>query len=329
MTPQIAIELMQEGAKKKLFPMSLRPQGHDIITFWLFTTVLKSNLHFGKNPWRDVIISGFVTLKGEKMSKSKGNVIMPQEVLERFGADPVRYWCSCSKLGDDLEYNEKDLVTGSRVINKLWNVARFVSANPQAGAEAPTNAMDKWITSKAIVAIKEAAEEFDRYDYAAAKRRIEEIFWSFCDNYMEFIKYRIYNKDASANRTLNLVFNSILKMFAPFLPYVTEEIYQELYANSEGKKSIHISDWPKLDKVLFNKESLEEGDTVAALIAFIRSWKHDNKMALNADLTSMTLEGYDGSAIEDIKGAMKIKEIVKGSGTIEVPNTKMKISITV
>jgi valyl-tRNA synthetase len=329
LTPKIASDLMPEASKKELFPMSLRPQAHDIITFWLFTTVLKSNLHFGKNPWKDAIISGFVTLKGEKMSKSKGNIIRPQEIVEKYGADPVRYWCSCSKLGDDLEYNEKDLVTGSRVVNKLWNVARFVSANPEANADAPINTMDRWIISKAMVAMKEAADEFDHYDYAAAKRRTEEIFWSFCDNYMEFIKYRIYGKDASANRTLNVVFNSILKMFAPFLPYVTEEIYQELYAKAEGKKSIHISDWPKLDSTLMDKASLEEGDEVTKLIVFIRSWKHDNKMALNAELSSMKLEGYEGKALEDIKGAMKIKEIVTGKGTIQVPETKMKISITV
>lgn len=329
MTPKIAASILPEKNQKEILPMSLRPQGHDIITFWLFTTVIKSNLHFGENPWKDAIISGFVTLKGEKMSKSKGNGIRPQEIIEKFGADPVRYWCSGSSLGEDLEYNEKDIVTGGKIINKLWNVARFVSANRSEDAKPTTNPIDIWMRSKVLLAIRESTEAFERYDYAAAKRIIEQTFWNFCDNYLEFIKYRIYNKDASANHTLGRMFEALLKMFAPFMPYVTEEIYQELFAKEEGKRSIHISEWPRFREELFSKEGMEEGDAVCNLITFIRSWKHGQKMALNAELSKMTMEGYSGKAIEDIKGAMKIKEIVSGKGSLEVPNSTIKITIAV
>ena len=109
--------------------MSLRPQAHEIITFWLFNTVVKSRLHFKKNPWKDVAISGFVTLGGEKMSKSKGNVIRPQDVLGLYGADALRFWAAGSKLGEDMDYQEKDLVTGKKFITKLWNATKFIFMN--------------------------------------------------------------------------------------------------------------------------------------------------------------------------------------------------------
>ena len=115
--------------ERNCFPMSLRPQAHEIISFWLFNTMVKSHLHFDKNPWKDVAISGFVTLKGEKMSKSKGNIIAPSEIVEKYGADAIRYWAASSKLGEDFDYNEKDVVTGKKFVTKLLNASNFVFMN--------------------------------------------------------------------------------------------------------------------------------------------------------------------------------------------------------
>ena len=129
MSPQIAIKLVDLKTQKKLFPMSLRPQAHDIITFWLFNTLVKSRLHYNKNPWKNVAISGFVTLKGEKMSKSKGNIIRPQDIIEEYGADALRYWAASSKLGEDFDYQEKDVITGRRFITKIFNATKFVFLN--------------------------------------------------------------------------------------------------------------------------------------------------------------------------------------------------------
>ena len=120
---------MDKNIQKKLFPMDLRPQAHEIISFWLFNTVVKSQLHYRKKPWKDVAISGFVTLKGEKMSKSKGNIVVPQEVMEKYGSDAIRFWAASSKLGKDFDYQEKDVIAGKRFITKLLNATRFVFMN--------------------------------------------------------------------------------------------------------------------------------------------------------------------------------------------------------
>jgi valyl-tRNA synthetase len=329
LTPQIAVQLMPKNLQAELFPMSLRPQGHDIITFWLFTTVLKSHLHFGKSPWSDTVISGFVTLHGEKMSKSKGNIIRPQDVMDKFGADAIRYWAGSSKLGEDLEYQEKDVATGARIANKMWNVAKLVNGINEKYPKyekTASNPVDRWILGKAGIAAKKAAEYFSEYNYSAAKRIIDEFFWSFADNYLEFIKYRVYNNDGTPLFALNCVFLSILKMYAPFMPYITEEIYQEVYAAAEGIKSIHMSEWPAINEIHANSADIEAGDRLQKIIAFIRQWKHDNKMALNAEINEVTIDA-DVKGIDDIKGAIRIKRINIGKGAMEIPETGIKITI--
>ncbi len=327
LTPLINARWGLPGERMEVFPMALRPQAHDIISFWLFTTVVKSYLHTGKLPWKDVMISGHgLDQHGKPMHKSVGNTVDPIPVIEKYGADALRYWASSSKLGEDASFQEKDIITGARIVNKLWNVARFVAANPAKGAET-TNIIDRWILARAMQTVKEATVEFDAYNYAGAKRIIEQFFWLFCDNYLEFIKYRIYNNDASANHTLNAAFNILLKLFAPFMPYVTEEAYLELYAEKEGKKSVHVSEWPAFDKKLADERSMKEGDVLCGIISTVRAWKHDNKMALNADLSELVLSELPKEGLEDIRGAMKIKKVVKGAGEMAVPETELKLSV--
>ena len=182
MSPELAISsIKDENAKKKLFPMSLRPQAHDIITFWLFNTVIKSQLHFGKNPWKDVAISGFVTLKGEKMSKSKGNTVSPQIILEQYGADALRYWASSSKLGEDFDYNEKDVTTGKKFITKLLNASNFVFMNlknyrPKSVKLFET---DRIFLSTLNKLIKDSIENFDNYEYHRVKSDLDHFFGRF------------------------------------------------------------------------------------------------------------------------------------------------------
>ena len=327
LTPLINARWGLEGERMEIFPMSLRPQAHDIISFWLFTTVVKSYLHTGKLPWKDVIISGHgLDQHGKPMHKSQGNTVEPMPIIQRHGADALRYWASSTRLGEDASFQDKDVITGARLVNKLWNVARFVSSNKSTD-KVPTNIMDKWILSRARLVVKQATEEFEQYNYAGAKRVVEEFFWFFCDNYLEFIKYRIYDKDTSANYALNEVFLTLLKLFAPFIPYITEEIYQELYRDEVGKSSIHLSLWPAFEKKLVDEKSIEQGEKICKVISAVRSWKHDNKMALNADLSELTIEGDLKEGLEDIKGAMKVKKITKGKGEIELPETGLRISV--
>ena len=318
---------LKNEIKANIYPMSLRPQAHDIISFWLFTTVVKCYLHTGKLPWKDVMISGHgLDANGRPMHKSIGNVVEPMPIIEKYGADALRYWASSSKLGEESLFQEKDVITGGRIVNKLWNVAKFVSKIPVEN-DMSENLIDKWILAKCMNIIKNATEMFEEYNYSGAKRLIEEFLWDFTDNYLEYIKHRVYRNENNTGYALNTVFLSLIKMLAPFMPYITEEIYQNLYRNN-GDISIHISRWPAFDKTLFDAKILEDGEKISKLIRYIRAWKHDNKMALNAELNSLIIQGnIDDRYIEDIKGIMKIKNIEKGNGEIEIPETEFRINI--
>jgi valyl-tRNA synthetase len=286
MTPQIINNLVKdEKMKKKLFPMDLRPQAHDIISFWLFNTIVKSRLHFGKNPWKDVVISGIVTMKGEKMSKSKGNSISPQEVMEKYGADALRYWAASSKLGEDFDYQEKDLLTGKKLVNKLFNASKFIFMNlkdyqgkkPKKLAKA-----DEEFIGKLNEVIKSCTKSFEDYEYSLAKQEIEQFFWSdFCDYYIEFVKKIIYqgerDEKLSAQYTLYHSFLVILKLFAPLTPFITEEIYQENYKQYEKIKSIHITEWPEIGK----EKSKGDWEIIKERLALIRQFKSQKHLSLN------------------------------------------------
>ncbi len=328
LTPLINARWGIDGKYDQVYPMSLRPQAHDIISFWLFTSVVKCYLHTGKVPWKDAVISGHgLDSNGKPMHKSLGNIVEPMPLIEKYGADALRHWASLSRLGEDSSYQEKDLVAGSKLVNKLWNVGRFVDSNCK-NQGLGKNIMDKWILSRLMNLIKDVDMEFEAYNYAGAKRLIDEFFWFFCDNFLEFAKYRIYgDSHERPDFALRTVFLALLKMYAPFLPYITEDIYQKIFCGND-KRSIHRSEWPKYNPEFFDGESLEAGERACRVIAFIRQWKHNNKIALNAEITEISYEGELGDAIEDIKGAMKIKSLVKGKGDIEIPDTEVKMTIT-
>jgi len=287
MTPQIAIQLVNKEAQKKLFPMDLRPQAHEIITFWLFNTVVKSRLHYKKNPWKHAALSGFVTFEGEKMSKSKGNIVRPQEVMEKYGADAIRYWAASSKLGEDFAYYEKDVVTGKKTVTKLENASKFVMMHLQdykGTKPKKLELMDAWLLAKLNILVKSCTKSFEQYEYSKTKFETEQFFWSiFCDNYLEIVKDRIYNKKRgkvakiSAQYTLVTSLLTLLKLFAPFMPYITEEIYQQYFAQKEKRKSIHISSWPKSVK---NDTSTEQGDLFLKILSEVRQFKAKNNKSL-------------------------------------------------
>ncbi len=320
MSPQLAIQhVKDENARKKLFPMNLRLQAHEIISFWLFNTVVKSRLHFKKNPWKDTAISGFVTMKGEKMSKSKGNAVSPQEVMEKYGADALRYWAASSKLGEDFDYQEKDLVTGKKLVTKLINASKFVFINLKdyhGKKPRKLEKLDELFLVKLNSTIKSATESFSNYEYSKAKSDIENFFWKdFTDNYLEIVKKRIYQgtgeKKVSAQYTLYHSLFIILRLFAPFVPFVTEDIYQEYFKKTEKIKSIHISEWPK-----FSKEgNFSEFDLLIENLSFIRQEKSKNHIPLNSPVeifatpnSKIILKNYE----EDFKSVSGANKIVAG-----------------
>lgn len=310
-----------------VYPMSLRPQAHDIISFWLFTTLVKCYLHTGKIPWKSVLISGHgLDSKGMPMHKSAGNIIEPKVVIEKYGADSLRHWASLSKLGDDASFQEKDVTSGARLVNKLWNTARFISMN-DGKPEVKTRIIDRWIASRATAVMEKVTEMMEEYNYSGAKREADAFFWFFCDNYVEFIKYRLYGGDRSPIKTLREVFLIIIKMQAPFMPYITEEVYQELYMKQEGCKSIHISKWPGRGDMLVDPDALAAGDEAQKVIAYIRQWKHDRKIALNAEISEVVASKDFGELEADIRGAMNIRKLSKGHATSKVEGTDVSIEI--
>jgi valyl-tRNA synthetase len=328
MTPRLSIEMLPKELEKKLYPMDLRPQASEIITFWLFNTLVKSNLHYGKNPFKDVIISGFVTLKGEKMAKSKGNVISPQDVLNQYSADAMRYWAASSKLGEDIEYQEKEIIAGTRFVKKLTNAVKFVFMNLENYKNVKPKKIyesDRLFLSKLNKLIEEATASFERYNYSNVKLLADGFFWrTFCDNYLEIVKNRIYggNKEEkeSARYALYNGILTILKLMAPITPFVTEEIYQDFFKKNEKDKSIHVSSWPKKVEVKEEKDDIKYFDKFIEIISKIRQEKSLAKKSVKAEII-LTIEKEDKEEIkkvmEDFKAVINAKEIKEGKFKVE------------
>ncbi|MFH1473870.1 MAG: valine--tRNA ligase [Candidatus Aenigmatarchaeota archaeon] len=336
LTPLINAGWSEENSiMDKIFPMTLRPQAHDIITFWLFNTVVKSLMHEGKVPFRDVMISGHgLDPKGKKMSKSKGNVVEPLGVIEKYSADAVRYWSASARLGNDLPYAEKDVVTGQKLLTKMWNASKFVKQFISKTEKPELKIMDKWLLNKLMKLIEKATKSFEEYEYADARRETEMFFWhTFADNYLEIVKYRAYADDDSAKWTLYKNLLTILKLFSPIIPFITEEIYQNMFKENEKDISIHISSWPEVEKEFIDKEIEEIGDMTVAVISSLRQYKSSKGLALNSEVEKLTIECDEDAkkklenTLEDIKGTMKVKDIEFGKGEIEVEGYEIKIGV--
>ncbi len=326
-SPQIN-NLISKGNIK--LPMSLRPQGHDIIRTWAFYTITRSLLHENEIPWKDIMISGNVSLHGEKMSKSKGNIIDPKSVLEKYGADPLRYWAAGSKLGGDLDYQEQDLVAGKKTITKLWNATKFVFMNLKENiGEKPKKLekIDDLFLNELNNLIVASTYRFTLYDYSKARSNIDEFFWkNFCDNYLELVKWRTYNgskaEKESANYTLYKTLLTLLKLYAPIMPFITEEIYQTYFRDIEKEKSIHISKWPiqenKREEAWLKDASYRE--LCNTLLPKIRQEKTLAKKAMNAEII-LALPKEDlakiGDLVKDLKAVTNAKEIKTGEFKVE------------
>ncbi len=325
MTPRLSVELMPKELESRLFPMSLRPQASEIITFWLFNTVIKSNLHYKKNPFENVMVSGFVTLQGEKMAKSKGNVVEPQLIIEKYGADSLRYWAASSKLGEDIEYQEKEIVAGKKFVTKLWNASKFISINLSNKKPKKIYETDRLFLSKLNKIIIEVTEFMKNYEYARAKQETSNFFWHvFCDNYLEIVKKRVYSgtkeEKESASYVLYQSLLAILKMMAPITPYITEEVYQKFFKKFEKDESIHNSLWPEKIKISEKKNDEEVLDMLLGVLSEIRMVKSKAQKSMKAEII-LTLEKEKidklKNLIDDLKAVVSAKEIKPGSFKVE------------
>ena len=343
LSPQIAAELVnfshdpfdKSKAPKIKIPYSLRPNAHDIIRTWAFYTIVKSYLHENKIPWKDIVISGVVSLKGEKMSKSKGNVIDPRVVLKEYGADALRFWAAGSKLGSDLDYQEKDLVTGKKFITKLLNASRFVFMNLKGyKVKKPKKLenLDEAFLEKLQRLINSSTSNFERYEYSKVKKEVEQFFWSdFCDNYLEIVKKRVYqgkgNEKLSAQYTLYKSLLIILKIIAPIMPFIAEEIYQEYFKKIEKTKSIHISTWPEFKKIKkkpISKKCEKNNWDVLRLMFSILSKIRQEKSKKQKPMNAKIILGLDHGdfiglkeVLDDLKNVTNAKEIKDGEFKVE------------
>lgn len=324
LTPQIASSLVNGKIE---IPFSFRNNAHDIIRTWDFYTIVKSLYHENRIPWENMMVSGFVTLNGEKMSKSKGNGIEPQKIIDEYGSDALRFWAASSKGGEDTDYQEKNLVTGKKFVNKLRNASKFVFMNLKdfKGENIKKlEKIDELFLKKLDLIVKSVTLRFENYEYSKAKADVENFFWKiFCDNYLELVKKRIYqgegNKKLSAQYTLYKSLLTILKLIAPIMPFITEEIYQEHFRKKEKDKSIHISKWPKVEGI--GKEKQEKTfEILMDLLSRIRTEKTNNKKSMNSEII-LTLGKEDkeklGDVLEDLKDVTNAGEIREGKFKVE------------
>src|SRR5687767_10152128 len=251
LTPQVAGGWLEDPALfDRVFPMDLRPQAHDIIRTWLFSTVLRSELEHQALPWAHTAISGFVVDPDrKKMSKSKGNVVTPMALLEEHGSDGVRYWAASGRSGTDTTFDPAQMKVGRRLSMKLLNAARF--ALMQADPRGPiTEPLDRGMLTALAALVTDSTGQLQDYDYARVLERTESFFWTFCDDYLELVKSRRYGDfgqeaAASANSAMLVALSSLLRLFAPYLPFVTEEVWSWWRPGS-----VHRATWPTAAEVL-------------------------------------------------------------------------------
>jgi len=301
LTPQIAGRWKSDSQLyNKVFPYSLRPQAHEIIRTWAFYTILKSNYHIKSIPWKNALISGWgLSGKGlTKLSKSRADKSLnPAMMIEKYSADSIRYWAASTGPGKDTIVSEEKIQIGTKVLTKIWNIARFsgnfiheYSQNPAAEIP-PITTADKWILSKLHSLIEIVTDCYENYDYAVAKAETELFFWIFTDNYIEMVKQRLYNEGShfryGALYTLHDCVLNQLKLFAPIIPHITEMIYQhvfnEINLDNPGphRKSIHETSWPVAELAVINRESELVGDILVDISTFVRRYKSEHNLPLN------------------------------------------------
>jgi valyl-tRNA synthetase len=336
LTPQIACGWEEDpDLFARTFPMDLRPQAHDIIRTWLFSTVVRSHYEHGSLPWRHTAISGWILDPDrKKMSKSRGNVVVPTDLLEQYGADAVRYWAANARPGVDTAFDPGQMKVGRRLAVKVLNATKFTFGLPLARTDAQvTETIDRAMLAQLATLIDDATNAFENYDYARALQATEEFFWRFCDDYLELVKVRAYRDGPdsdSARAALCMAVSVLLRLFAPFLPYVTEEAWS--WGRTEAGPlpgftagSIHRASWP--DVAELHSLSPFDGDPSVLVIAAdvlrqIRKAKSDAKRSVRAEATSVTVvdSGPRIAAVQavlaDLRSAGNVRELT----TVELTN---------
>ncbi|MFV2084386.1 valine--tRNA ligase [Micromonospora sp. LOL_021] len=317
LTPQIAGKWgTDDDLFQRVFPMDLRPQAHEIIRTWLFSSVVRSHLEHGSLPWSHAAISGWVLDPDrKKMSKSKGNVVTPLALLEEYGSDAARYWAVNGRPGTDTAFDTGQMKVGRRLAMKILNASRFVlGLGSPAESATVTEALDRAMLAELASVVDEATAALDSYDYARALERTEQFFWRFCDDYLELAKSRGYGERGSepaesARAALTIALATLLRLFAPFLPFVAEEVWSWWRTGT-----VHQAAWPKGDEL---RAAVGGADSTALtvasqVIAAIRKAKSEAKLSMRADVSRVLVRAEPemlvalGSVSDDLCAAGRV-----------------------
>jgi valyl-tRNA synthetase len=319
-TPYLCRELFTQKvdnpfAQKSIdfVPMSMRPQAHDIIRTWAFDTIVKTWMHHGIKPWNDIVISGHVLAgKGEKLSKSKENAsLTPQNLLKEYPADVVRYWTASGSLGYDIAFSENQLKIGGKLSTKMWNAFRFVEShitsleNPEMEPR-ELGDLNKWLLHRASETFANYERYFAQNEFGLALTTAEQFFWQdFCDNYLELIKNQLFNPEqydaqtVHATRwTLYQAGLRILQWFAPYLPHLTETLFQSLYARSARPRSIHQTHFASVQKAYDFHASAQLVNNIIEIVSAVRKLKSEHQLSLKVPIAVLTLHGCDAKEIK-------------------------------
>ena len=345
LTPQINDGWASGGSDPRLAPMSLRVQGFEIIRTWLFYTLVQSQLHFDRLPWRSVMISGWgLNEQGRKIAKrdlagdpgSGGySRYAPDTVIDRYGADALRLWATKARIGSDLRYHEKDVRAGRKLVVKLWNVARFVSLYAAAPPTVPVSkrsTVDRWLLAHLSRTVTGATEALDAYDPMTAHQLTSRFFWSvYCDRYIELVKVRFLHPEQhdqaerdSAGATLRESLRVLLSLFAPYAPFVTEHIYQRLYRGDTDPISLHVAGWPAPEPQWLADPAAEaEIDQLVTILDRVRALRSQLRLGAGSRVARLMLhttadaEPLASAIAEPLRAAARADSVVIADGAAD------------
>ncbi|HEV7213997.1 MAG TPA: class I tRNA ligase family protein, partial [Chloroflexota bacterium] len=333
-TTQICATLLEpygvtaEEFGRRYLPMSLRPNAHDIIRTWVFYSIVRSLAATGDIPWSNVLISGHaLDESGKKISKSKLKAAEdPTALLETHSADALRYWATSVGTGGDTTLNSDTIKKGNRLVTKLWNAARLVLPHlegyqPHETAPKTLNATDLWLLAALNDTVRRASAAMDGYEFRAAKDETERFFWTdLCDNYLELVKFRLYGEAEgsseagreAARYVLYHALGAVLKLLAPFLPFVTDELYAAAYVDQESEtSSIHRSRWPEPEPSWQDETALAYGHLLLEAVEAVRRYKSERHLSMASELEAVTIT-CPGDAVPALQGAeLDLKSVTR------------------
>ena len=313
---------------KKYYPTDLLYTAADIIFFWVARMIMMGIYVMGDVPFRTVNFHGLVRdAKGQKMSKTKGNGTDPLTTVEKFGADALRYWVATAPIGTDLRYSDDEVKRGSKLLTKLWNASRYVlmnledfdPANAQKIDVARRFVEDRWVLSELNKTIAETRKNLDKYDNYNSRSAVDTFFWDvFCDQYLEFIKDRFWSPEKyspesklSAQWTLWEVLRAIIGLYAPFIPFITEELWQKIYQETEGGETLHLTAYPDVDNT--RDTDVSEMQIALDILKTVRGLRTERKVGNGAKLETLTIPESTPVALHGvIKSAARANEIRLG-----------------